>query len=186
MDGFTLIDGIVGALIVVSALLAYSRGFTRELLAIAGWVVAAIAGVAFLEQAQPLVRQIPYVGDRIIGDSCELSVVGSFGAVFLVALVIVSLFTPLLSTLVQRSPLASVDQGLGFLFGVARGVLLVAIAFFIYETVVTTQNIEIVDQSRSAAVFANVSDTIQDQDPEAALGWVQSQYDTVMASCVEA
>ncbi|MEL7299981.1 MAG: CvpA family protein [Pseudomonadota bacterium] len=185
MDGFTLIDGIVGALIVVSALLAYSRGLTRELLAIAGWIVAAILGVVFLEQAQPLVRQVPYVGD-FIGDSCEPSVVISFGAVFLVALVVVSLFTPLLSTLVQRSPLASVDQGLGFLFGVARGVLLVAIAFFIYDTVITAQNIDMIDQSRSAAVFANFSDTIQEQDPEAALSWVTAQYDTVMASCDEA
>jgi len=39
MDGFTIIDGVVALIIVLSALLAYSRGFVREGLAIAGWIV---------------------------------------------------------------------------------------------------------------------------------------------------
>ncbi|MEM9437314.1 MAG: CvpA family protein [Pseudomonadota bacterium] len=182
MDGFTLIDGIVAALIVVSALLAYSRGLLREVMAIAGWILAAILGFVFVEQAQPLVRQIPYVGD-FLGDSCELSVVASFGVVFIVALVVVSIFTPLLSALVQRTALGGVDQALGFLFGVLRGVLLVAIAFFIYDTVITSQDIAMIDQSRSAAVFGRFTDNVQEQDPEAALSWVTNQYETLLSSC---
>ena len=43
MEGFTIIDGVVALVIVLSALLAYSRGFVRESLAIAGWIVAGIA-----------------------------------------------------------------------------------------------------------------------------------------------
>ena len=182
MDTFTLIDGIVGALIVVSALLAYSRGLLREVMAIAGWVIAAILGFVFVEQAQPLVRQIPVVGD-FLGDSCELSVVASFGVVFLVALVVVSIFTPLLSTLVQRTVLGGADQALGFLFGVARGILLVAIAFFIYDTVITSQATPMIDNSRSAAVFGRFTDNIQDQNPEAALGWLTRQYAALLSSC---
>lgn len=182
MDGFTLIDGIVGAVIVISALLAYSRGLLREVLSIGGWIVAAILGFVFVDQAQPLVRQLPYLGDAL-GDSCELSVVASFGVIFVVALVIVSIFTPLISSLVQRSAFGGVDQALGFLFGVARGVLLVAIAFFIYDTVITSQDIPMIDASRSAAVFSRFTDSIQDQNPEAALGWVQRQYETLLSSC---
>lgn len=182
MDGFTLIDGIVAALIVISALLAYSRGLLREVMAIAGWVLAAILGFVFVDQAQPLVRQIPYLGD-FLGDSCELSVVASFGVVFVLALVVVSIFTPLLSALVHRSELGGIDQALGFIFGVLRGVLLVAIAFFIYDTVITSQDIPMVDQSRSAAVFGRFTDNIQDQDPEAALGWVTSQYELLLSNC---
>ncbi|MEO0484909.1 MAG: CvpA family protein [Pseudomonadota bacterium] len=182
MDTFTLIDGIVGALIVMSALLAYSRGLLREVMAIAGWVIAAILGFVFVDQAQPLVRQIPVLGD-FLGDSCELSVVASFGVVFLVALIVVSIFTPLLSTLVQRSVLGGADQALGFLFGVARGILLVAIAFFIYDTVITSQATPMIDNSRSAAVFGRFTDNIQDQNPEAALGWVTTQYAALLSSC---
>ena len=183
MEGFTIIDGVVGAVIVISALLAYSRGVVREIMSIAGLIAAAVLAFIFVGQAEPLVRQIPVVGD-LLGDACnELSIVAAFGAVFLVALVVVSVFTPLLSALIQRTALSGDDQALGFLFGVARGILLVAIAFFIYDTVITSQSIEAVDQSRSAAVFGQFTDTIQDQDPEAAVGWIEVQYDRLMASC---
>jgi membrane protein required for colicin V production len=132
MEGFTIIDAVVAAVILISAILAYARGFVREAMAIAGWVAAAVLAFVFAPTAEPLIRQIPVVGD-FLGDSCELSMIAAFAAVFAVGLVIASLFTPLFSSLVQRSALGGLDQGLGFLFGVARGVLLVAIAFIVYD-----------------------------------------------------
>jgi len=129
MEGFTIIDGVVAAIIVISALLAYSRGFVREAMAIAGWIGAAILAFIFSDQVEPLVKQIPVLGD-FIGDSCELSIIGAFALVFAVTLVVVSIFTPLFSNLVQRSALGGLDQGAGFLFGVLRGILLVAVGFF--------------------------------------------------------
>lgn len=182
MQGFTLIDAVVGVVIVLSALLAYSRGFVREVLAIAGWVGAAVVAFLFAGQAQPLVRQVPVVGD-LIGDSCELSIVAAFAAIFAVVLVLVSIFTPLFSSVVQRSALGAVDQGLGFLFGALRGLLLVAIAFFIYQTVLSAQNVSMVEDSRAAAVFSRMTDRIEGQDPERALGWITTQYQRLMASC---
>ena len=182
MEGFTIIDGIVAVVIVISALLAYSRGLVRELLAIAGWIGAAILAFIFADQAQPLVQQIPVLGD-FIGDSCELAIIAAFAAVFAVALVIFAIFTPLFSGAIQRSALGGLDQGLGFLFGVARGVLLVAVAFFVYETVLSSQDIPMVEDSRSAAVFANLTGQIAEQDPQAALGWVTSQYEQLVGTC---
>ncbi|MEL6608656.1 MAG: CvpA family protein [Pseudomonadota bacterium] len=182
MDGFTIVDWIVAGLIVLSALLAYSRGLMREIMSIAGWIVAALAGFLLVDQAQPLVRQIPVVGD-VIGDTCELSVVASFGVVFVIALVIVSLFTPLLGALIQRSALGGVDQALGFVFGVLRGILLVAIGFFLYNTIITSQDVAAIDQSRSAAIFGRYTDDIEDQDPEQALGWVTARYEELIGTC---
>ena len=182
MEGFTIIDGVVAAIIVVSALLAYSRGLVREGLAIAGWIVAGILGFMFAGQAQPLVKEIPVVGD-MISDSCELSMIAGFGAVFAVALVVASFVTPLFSSLVQRSALGGLDQGLGFLFGVLRGILLVAVAFFVYETVITSQNIEVIDDSRSARVFGRMTGQIENQNPDEALGWITRQYENLVSSC---
>lgn len=179
---FTLVDAGVAIITVLSALLAYSRGFVREAMAIAGWVGATILAFIFADQAQPLIRQIPVVGD-FIGDSCELSIIASFAAVFAVALVVVSIFTPLFSSLVQRSALGGLDQGLGFLFGVARGILLVAVAFFVYERILVTQDIEMIDDSRSAVVFQQFTDQIANQDPEAALGWITTQYEQLVGDC---
>ena len=179
---FTLIDGVVGIIIVLSALLAYSRGFVREAMAIAGWIGATVLAFIFADQVQPLIRQIPVVGD-FIGDSCELSIIASFAAVFAVALVVVSIFTPLFSSLIQRSALGGIDQGLGFVFGVARGVLLVAVAFFVYQTVLSTQKVEMIENSRSAVIFSQFTGQIEDRDPEAALGWITTQYEQLVGDC---
>lgn len=184
MEGFTIVDGVVAVVIVVSSLLAYSRGFVREALAIVGWIVAAVVAFLFAPQVQPLVREAPVIGD-FIADSCELSIIAAFAAVFAVALIIMSFFTPLFSSLVQRSALGGIDQGAGFLFGVARGILLVAIAFFIYDAVITTATFTIVDESRSAQVFTRLSEQIQNRDPEQALGWITGQYEQLVGVCTQ-
>ena len=182
MDGFTIIDGVVALIIIVSSLLAYSRGFVREALAIAGWIVAAILAKMFTPQVVPLVKEIPVVG-KMIADSCELSVIAAFAVIFAIVLVIAALFTPLFSSLVQRSALGGLDQGIGFLFGVGRGVLLVAIAFFVYETVITSQDIKMIDDSRSARVFGKMTTKIEEGNPEQSLGWITQQYEDLVGGC---
>lgn len=182
MEGFTIVDGVVAAIIVISALLAYSRGFVREVMSILGWVGATILAFIFADQAEPLIKQIPVLGD-FIGDSCELSIIAAFAAVFAVSLVVVSIFTPLFSSVVQRSALNGLDQGAGFLFGVLRGILLVAVAFFVYQTVLASQDIPMIEDSRSAAVFSRMTGQIEDQDPQAALGWLTTQYEQLVGAC---
>lgn len=182
MDGFTLIDGIVALVIVVSALLAYSRGFVREALSIAGWIGAAILASVFASQAEPLVKELPVIGG-FIGESCELAIIAAFAAVFALALVIMSIITPLFSSLVQRSVLGGLDQGIGFLFGVLRGIVLVAVAFFVYDVVLTSQNLDMIDNSRSAAVFGKLTGQVEGRNPEQALGWVTAQYENLVGKC---
>jgi membrane protein required for colicin V production len=182
MEGFTIIDGVVALVIVLSALLAYSRGFVREAMAIAGWIAAGILAFMFAPQVEPLMAEIPVIGE-FISDSCELSIIAAFAAVFAVALIVVSFFTPLFSSLVQRSALGGLDQGAGFFFGVLRGILLVAIAFFLYNVVMTGQSFTMVDESRSAVVFERMIGKIEDRNPEQALGWVTQQYEALIGAC---
>ena len=54
MEGFTIIDAVVAGIIVISALLAYSRGLVREAMAIAGWIGATVLAFIFAPQVQPL------------------------------------------------------------------------------------------------------------------------------------
>ncbi|MCB1330166.1 MAG: CvpA family protein, partial [Maritimibacter sp.] len=124
MDGFTIVDGVVAVIILISAILAYSRGFVREAMSIAGWIAAAIVAYLFAPRAVPLIKEVPVLKD-FIADSCELSVIAAFAGVLALALVVVSVFTPLFSSAVQRSALGGLDQALGFVFGVLRGLLLV-------------------------------------------------------------
>ncbi|MGY0406728.1 CvpA family protein, partial [Pseudoalteromonas sp. SYSU M81241] len=49
-----------------------------------------------------------------------------------IGLVLMSLFTPLFSSVIQKTALSGVDQALGFLFGAARGIILVAVALLVF------------------------------------------------------
>ena len=182
MDGFTIIDFCVIVIIAVSALLAFSRGIVREGMAIAGWIAAAILAFIFADTAQPLVRQIPYLGD-ILGDSCELLILASFAVIFAIALLIVSIFTPLLSSLVQKSILSGLDKNLGFIFGICRGLVLVIAAFFVYFTVMPNQKVISIETSKSATIFQYYADDFKNQNPETALDWVRTQYDHLINEC---
>lgn len=182
MDGFTLVDGAVFAVIILSAVLAYARGLVREMLSIAGWVIAAVAAFAFAPAVEPLMREIPVVRD-VLGTNCELGLLAGFAAVFAVALILVSFFTPLLAGAVQNSALGPIDQGLGLLFGVARGVLLVIIALIVYNQVLGgAGGIPMVDDSRSRAILATTEQRLTEDAP-AALSWVVSRYEVLTASC---
>lgn len=182
MEGFTIIDAVAAGVIVISAILAYSRGFVRELLSIAGWVAAAILAFIFAPRAVPLAKEIPYLKTLIEG--CEPATITAFFLVFALALVIVSIFTPIFAGAVQRSVLGGLDQGLGFLFGVARGVLLVVVALIIYDRLVAEQAIPMVDDSRTAKVVQQMSGPVDQIVPDDAPGWIVGQYNNLISDCI--
>jgi membrane protein required for colicin V production len=182
MEGFTLVDAVVAVVIVLSAILAYSRGLTREMLAIAGWVGAAVLAFLFAAQAEPLVKELPVVGEVLAG-SCELSRLAAFAVVFALGLILMALFTPLFASMVQRSVLGGVDQALGFLFGVLRGVILVAVAFLVYDRAVASDTVPMVDDSRSKQVFSAFQASLESNIPSDAPGWIVQQYEALVGDC---
>jgi len=182
MDAFTLVDAGVAVIIIVSGILAYSRGFVRETLAIVGWIVAAILAFMLAPAAQPLISEIPYLGN-FLGDSCELTVIAAFAAVFALSLVLTSLFTPLFSSFIRNSALGGIDQGMGFFFGVLRGILLVAVALLVFVRAVPPGSVEMVENSRSAAVFSQLSGNLNNAVPTDAPNWLVARYEQLTASC---
>ncbi len=180
MNGFTLIDGVVAAVILLSAILAYSRGFVREALAIAGWIGSAIFAFMFAGAAQPLVKEIPYIGAKI-GENCEVSMITAFAVVFAVGLIIASLFTPLFSSVIQRSFLGGIDRGIGFVFGAVRGIALVGAAFLIYA--MAHQSVDMVEKSRSKTVFETFNGGVEGAVPDNLLNMVMARYNDLTASC---
>ena len=182
MENLTAVDGGAALIVVVSAILAFSRGLVRELMAIIGWVGAAIAAYYFAPGVQPLVKELPVVGE-FLSESCELSVVAAFAGVFVIGLIVAALFTPLFSGAVQRSAIGGIDQALGFLFGAARGVLLIAITFIVYDRVLSDQAIPMIDESRTALVFANFQAQIDQNIPTDAPGWIVDRYNDLTDVC---
>ena len=122
------LDLILIAVVLISALLAMVRGFTREILAIGSWIAAAGAAYAFHPLALPLVK--PYIAK----DSIALAV--AVGAIFLVTLIVVSLITVRISDMILDSKIGALDRSLGFVFGAGRGFLLCTIAFVFFAFLV--------------------------------------------------
>jgi len=163
--------------------LAYARGLVRESLSIAGWIVAAIAGFSFAPMLAPLIREVPILRD-VIGTSCELGVLAGFAAAFAVALILVSFVTPLLAGAVQNSAIGPIDQGLGFVFGIVRGVLLVVIALVVYNRIFGgAGGVPQIDNSHSVAIFAGLEERIAAMLPEDAPQWIANRYDRLTQSC---
>lgn len=65
----------------------------------------------------------------------------------------------------------------------ARGILLVAVAFIVYDRVMATQPVAVVDNSRSAQVFSRMRGQMDQQIPQDAPGWVVSRYEQLVRGC---
>ena len=120
----TIFDGIVLGVTLFSAVLAMVRGFSREVLSIASWA-GSIAAAYYLH---PLL--LPYAKNYTADDRIALA--GSAGVIFLVALIIITFITTRIADFIIDSRIGALDRTLGFLFGAARGILLlvVAVAFW--------------------------------------------------------
>ncbi|MDS7596650.1 CvpA family protein [Agrobacterium tumefaciens] len=129
----TIFDGIVIAVVLFSAILAMVRGFSREILSIASWA-GSVAAAYYL---YPVV--LPYA--RNYTDDDKIAIAGSAAVVFLVALIIISFITSRIADFIIDSRIGALDRTLGFLFGAARGLLLlvVAVAFWNWLVDVKTQ-----------------------------------------------
>ena len=115
----TVFDYSVLAIVGFSVLLSVIRGLVREVLALAGWVVAFVVASLFAEDAAALIsRDVP-------GDALPLLV--GFAGVFLAVLVAMSLLAIVASKLVKSAGLGMEDRVLGGVFGLVRGLLVVLV-----------------------------------------------------------
>lgn len=128
----TGLDFIVVIIMLISALLAMVRGLTREVLSIASWAVAALATLYFFPRFQEDVRAM--LQPNILAD-VSLAV-----GIFLITLILVSFITMRISDFILDSRIGAIDRTLGFLFGLARGLLLVVVAFMFFAWLVPPQN----------------------------------------------
>lgn len=125
MDFITLLDGIVIVVVLLSALLAMYRGFIREVLSIAAWVAAAAAAYFLYKPFLPTVKQ--YIAQEYVALGVAVTII------FVITLMVVSYITMKISDFVLDSAFGPLDRTFGFLFGAARGLLLVVVAMLFFN-----------------------------------------------------
>ena len=125
------LDIILIVIMLISGFLAMVRGFTREVLSIFSWAMAAVAALYFTPRYYEVLT--PYI------DNPSIAQIAFAAAVFIVTLIIVSLITFRISDKVLDSRVGALDRSLGFVFGLARGFLLVAIVFILFTALARDQ-----------------------------------------------
>jgi membrane protein required for colicin V production len=116
----TIFDYLVLFVLLASVVISTLRGLVKEILSLVGWVVAFVVANAYGAQLAPLLPSM------IPGDSVRLMV--AFVALFLGARILMGLLTLAVDALVKASGLSLADRGLGGLFGLARGIVIVLFA----------------------------------------------------------
>jgi membrane protein required for colicin V production len=115
------VDVLVVLVLVISALIAFLRGFAHELLSIVSWVGAIFATLYGFPLAQPHARAI--IPIELLADVIAGVVI------FIVVLVILSIATRVVANFIQESSLGALDRSLGLVFGLLRGFVLVCLAW---------------------------------------------------------
>jgi membrane protein required for colicin V production len=119
----TWVDAVVLGVLALSALFSMVRGFVREVLGVIAWIGALLACLRYYGLVQP------YVASLLPKGLQHFSVYGAMAVVFLVVLIVLSLISGLIGGLVRDSPLSSLDHSLGIVFGLARGAVIVFLAY---------------------------------------------------------
>lgn len=113
----TNIDWIILAVVGLSSLLALTRGFLREAISLFSWAAAFVIAGKFHEQVAKL---LTFFNDEMT--RTVLSVLG----LFLGTLLVTSLIGNLATSLMSKAGLSYIDRLLGMVFGLLRGILVLA------------------------------------------------------------
>ena len=113
------IDVVILALIALSAILSLFRGFVREAVALATWLIALWVAMAFYEDLATILSQ------WITVPSAQK--ITAFAILFICVLLLGAIINFLAGKLVDKTGLTGTDKLLGVAFGVARGGVIVAI-----------------------------------------------------------
>lgn len=155
----TYLDIGLAVIMLISALLAMVRGFVREVLSIASW------GLAALTTWYAYPRLLPLAQTQVSNELLAKAIV--IAGVFLTVLIVVSLITIRISDAILDSKIGVLDRTLGFLFGLARGLVIVVVAFAFFTWLVPGPNRpDWVTKAKSYAVLDQTKDWLIAQLPQ--------------------
>jgi membrane protein required for colicin V production len=161
----SILDLVVIGVVVISALLAAVRGFTREVLAIVAWVTAAAAAWFLHPAALPLAKQ--YINNNTV------ALVAAIGGIFVLTLIVVSIITVKISDLILDSRIGALDRTLGFFFGAARGFLICVIGWAFLSWLLQGKNPEWAANARTRPALEDTSNNLIAMLPDNPEGLLQ-------------
>jgi membrane protein required for colicin V production len=151
------VDIAVILLLLSSGIFALMRGFVYEVLAVTGWVLAALAALWGLPYARPFIA--PYISNTTIAD------VTGGAVIFLLVLLVSSFVTHGIARQVRKSAISAVDRSLGFAFGLLRGLVLACLCFMVVDKLMAPDEPVVLTNAKTRPLLAAGSRLIQSLVP---------------------
>lgn len=143
-----IIDIVVGAVVLISAMISFLRGFIREALTIAGVVAGGFAAVFFGSSLSPVfgkwlgvdkdAEEIEKLFDivpmNIVADVC------AYAAIFIFVVIIVSVISHFTASTAKAMGLGPIDRTLGVIFGIVRAVLLLSLLYLPFHKLMSEES----------------------------------------------
>ena len=132
MEQLNNLDVVFLIIVGISALVGIARGMTKELLSIAGWVLAAAAVFYLVPIVEPMMAK--YIASKLLAN------IVSGLAILIVFCIFWILTADRLGSVVRSSRLSALDRILGFVFGAARGALIVILVALLISTIIPEES----------------------------------------------
>ncbi len=113
------VDYSIIGVIAFSTIISFFRGFSREAVSLVIWVVGILIALKFAEPASILLKS--WIA------SPSLRYVIAFAALFLIIFIVGIFINAIIHAFVKNTGLGVTDRILGIIFGVARGLFIVAV-----------------------------------------------------------
>ena len=140
-----MFDVIILVLIFISALFAFFRGFSLELLSISVWIISFFVSYAY---GNNLINFFNKIINNIL-----ISTAISYVVAFLIIFVVFSFLTRKFSVFIKDSYVGLIDKSLGFIFGILRGYVIVGLRFFLFDYFYNGKRLEFIDNSKIIPVI---------------------------------
>ncbi len=120
---FTILDVALFFIVIISGLLAMTRGFLREFFSIISWAAAVVAVVVLYFPLEPEAKKL------ITNDT--VAKIALAATLFIGTLILVSILSYVITDKLLDSKIGALDRVLGFIFGAVRGFLLVVACYLL-------------------------------------------------------
>ena len=151
------VDLIIIAIIVISALISLVRGFVKESISLASWIIAGFIAFRYFKALADVLE--PYVESSIIREGT------GFGILFVCSLIVGAIINFMVSQLVSKTGLSGTDKSLGVVFGAARGIIIVIMLVLLAGLTPAPSN-TLWKESTLIEYFASMASWIKDIMPD--------------------
>lgn len=158
MENIYGVDVFIAVVLIVSALLSFSRGFISEMLGIGSWVIASIVGFYMMPYLEPFV--LNYVPKPLFANILSLV------AVAIATLIVLTLICSKIEKKVRKSALNRLDHFLGFIFGAVRGIVILVLIYFLMMTLAPKYLEQLQKRSKAFPYLERVTESIKGHLPE--------------------